>query len=348
MPFSDAAVDFAFGDTPSISDMFIDPAVDWIFRKIHDITRLPENQSDPVDTLIDIFKRVIKETIDPDADLPDDSMKQENESQSQSVTPGDPNEKIGWSESGWPGITTATHALHYVVFFENDPRIATAPAQEVIIEDALDSNLDWSTFRLEEIAWGETTVPMPAETSSLNTRVTIPDYRTGGDKSWWVDVAVEVDATGTARWTFRTLDPSTGDWPEDALAGFLPVNNATGRGQGHVAFRIRPLGTTPAGSQLANRAVIRFDTEAPIETGLVLFTVSDRAPLLLQGIGVTGSEFRFALPTEAGVSYTVESIDDLGSTDWVHEQTIVGDGSVIPCVIPHSTNAHRFFRVRQP
>ncbi|MBE0539810.1 MAG: RHS repeat protein [Verrucomicrobia bacterium] len=402
---TDVAVDVVFGDTPSVipsvNDVVLDPAVDWTFNKINEVTTLPENQSpqfealkeqqemfdeifpdrnlfsdsqrqeaekglqeaaknvikdtigvltDPVDTLKDIFKRAVKEVLDPEngGDLPDDQMKEEEEAESQTVTPGDPNEKVGWSAAGWPGITTATQTLHYVIYFENDPKIASAPAQEVIIEDALDANLDWSTFRVEEIAWGDTTVAIPADASSLETRVTVRDYRAALDKTWWVDVSAQVDAIGTARWIFRTLDPLTGDLPEDALAGFLPVNDATGRGQGHVTFSIRPYATTAIGSQIINRAVIYFDTEAPIQTGDVLFTIASQPPIVLQAVSHSGGGLRFYFQTQPGATYTVEYNDDLNTMNWVFDHTIIGDGSLLPCLIPTTNATQRFFRVRQP
>jgi RHS repeat-associated protein len=402
---TDVAVDVVFGDTPSIvpsvNDVVVDPAVDWTFNKINEVTTLPENQSpqfealreqqemfneifpdrnlfsdsqrqeaekglqeaaknvikdtigvltDPVDTLKDIFKEAVKEMLDPEngGDLPDDQMKEEEEAESQTVTPGDPNEKVGWSAAGWPGITTATQTLHYVIYFENDPKIASAPAQEVIIEDALDVNLDWSTFRVEEIAWGDTTVAIPADASSLETRETVRDYRAALDRTWWVDVSAQVDAIGTARWIFRTLDPLTGDLPEDALAGFLPVNDTTGRGQGHVAFSIRPNATTAIGSQILNRAVIRFDTEAPIQTGDVLFTIASQPPLVLQAVSHSDAGLRFYIQTQPGATYTVEYNDDLNTMNWVFDHTIIGDGSLLPCLIPTTNATQRFFRVRQP
>ncbi|MBC8255426.1 MAG: hypothetical protein H8E35_15560, partial [Ardenticatenia bacterium] len=79
--------------------------------------------------------------------------------------------------------------------------------------------------------------------------------------------------TGQVEWTFRTLDPETGELPEDALAGFLPPNDETGRGEGHVVFSIRPNSDRPDGTVLTNQATIVFDTEASIVTNEVTNTL---------------------------------------------------------------------------
>lgn len=40
--------------------------------------------------------------------------------------------------------------------------------------------------------------------------------------------------------------------------------------------------------------------------------------------------------------------DALGTTNWQFLQTVTGNGSVQPCVIPMTHTSKRFFRVRQP
>jgi hypothetical protein len=267
--------------------------------------------------------------------------------QGETVTPGDPNEKLGWTDAGLPGITTTTDALHYAVYFENDPKIASAPAQEVVLEDALDPNLDWSTFRLDEIAWGDFTVPIPADAGSLQTRVTVQDYRATMDRTWWVDISAQVDGSGTARWTFRTLDPLTGDLPEDALAGFLPVNNETGRGQGHVAFTIRPRSGTLPGTRLANRAIIRFDQEAAIQTGEVLFTVQTVLPPWITEVSLANETLRLtASGLTAGVQVFVDRTQDFSSWQTVITETPTGPSLVISVPLEPG-RSEAFYRLRQ-
>jgi hypothetical protein len=80
--------------------------------------------------------------------------------------------------------------------------------------------------------------------------------------------------TGRVRWTLLCLDPDTGLPPEDPLAGFLPPNDSTGRGEGHVSFTVRPKINVPNGTVLTNKASIVFDANPAIETNLVTNVVS--------------------------------------------------------------------------
>ena len=109
--------------------------------------------------------------------------------------------------------------------------------------------------------------------------VTIPDYRPDVNSTWWVDISGEFDpVTGIIRWTYRTLDPETGELPTDTYAGFLPPEDGTGRGQGHVGFSVMPKADVPLGTVIYNKASIVFDTNEPIETNQVwntIGTVSD-------------------------------------------------------------------------
>lgn len=102
----------------------------------------------------------------------------------------------------------------------------------------------------------------------------------GDRKSWWLDLEVALDhATGRVLWTFRSLDPQTGELPTDALAGFLPPNDATGRGQGQVAFAIRPQPGTPDGTPITNSASIVFDLNEPVVTNQVWNTIGQPGPM---------------------------------------------------------------------
>jgi RHS repeat-associated protein len=185
------------------------------------------------------------------------------------VRPIDPNEKVGPPGVGPDHLVPVTDTLHYIVYFENLPA-ATAPAQEVTVVDHLDSDLDWTTFRFGEVAFGDRVVPFASGTYQSYARQTVSDYREDVDKEWWVDITGEINPlTGRVEWTFRTLDPETGELPEDPLAGFLPPNDDTGRGEGHVTFSVQPRSDAPDGTVLTNQATIIFDTEASITTNEV-------------------------------------------------------------------------------
>jgi len=191
----------------------------------------------------------------------------------ESLLSDDPNEKVGPPGDGAQHYISGDEPFFYTVYFENKPT-ASAPAQEVFVTDALDSNLDLSTFRLTEIVWGEHFVEIPADADVLYSRETVPDHRPEVGKSWWVDVTVERDGS-TVLWTFRTLDPDTGELPEDALAGFLPPNDDNGIGEGHVSFSLWAKPDLPRGTIIRNEAAIVFDVNDPIVTNEVFNTIGE-------------------------------------------------------------------------
>ena len=183
----------------------------------------------------------------------------------------DPNEKTGPPGAGPLRVVRISDELRYTIYFEN-VITATAPAQEVIVTDYLDLNLDWSTLNFTEVAFGDEIVAATGD--QFNTRQVISDYRAGTSKSWWVDVTAQLNRqTGRVTWSFRTLDPATEGLPDDPLAGFLPPNDASGRGEGHVSFAIRPKASVPLGTTIRNRASIVFDTNDPIGTNEVWNTI---------------------------------------------------------------------------
>ncbi|MCB1126796.1 MAG: RHS repeat-associated core domain-containing protein, partial [Verrucomicrobiae bacterium] len=294
------------------------------------------------DTLLDVVKDSVKDNLkeglkpvepDPAPVLDPSIWELAHKPISELVAPGDPNEKDGWGSLGQRGVAVAGEELRYIVYFENDPKIATAPAQEVRITDALSADLDWASFRLTEIAWGDVSLTPPPGTAEFSQRVTVPDHRPDSDLSWWVDVAASVDAQGVAQWSFQTLDPATGDLPEDALAGFLPVNDDSGRGEGHVAFSIRVRPDAAPGTGLSNYATIQFDVENPIETGAVVFTVVAQQSSHIRTAAVTDGllilEVQDLLP---GIAVTVEQTPDLAV--WQELQTTVAAEGITTITVP--------------
>ena len=63
-----------------------------------------------------------------------------------------------------------------------------------------------------------------------------------------------------------TIDPETGELPENPLIGFLPPNKENGIGDGFVNYTINPSKTVKTGDVIDAKAAIVFDTEAPINT----------------------------------------------------------------------------------
>ena len=69
------------------------------------------------------------------------------------VAPKDPNELLGPSGFGPQEFVSADQSLPYTIDFANETA-ATAPAQQVVITEQLDSNLNWQSFRLGDFGFG--------------------------------------------------------------------------------------------------------------------------------------------------------------------------------------------------
>ena len=191
---------------------------------------------------------------------------------SEIVVPGDPNEKIGPAGCGALSAVSTDGSMSYVIF-ENVPT-ASAPAQEVVVTDQLPSGLDRYSLEL-----GEVGLRGPGGGCPRGALVGTHDEVPLNNSPYNVDVIADYDpVTGLITWTLRTIDPLTNDLPADALAGFLPPNDSTGRGEGHVAFTIRPLAGAASGTAIANAATIVFDTNPPIATAAWTNTVDTAAP----------------------------------------------------------------------
>jgi uncharacterized repeat protein (TIGR01451 family) len=190
----------------------------------------------------------------------------------------DPNEKSAAGVDNPEDVKTDVFLtpgkeIAYIIRFENLSS-ATAPAQEVTITDALPASLELSTFRLGGIGWGDIYASVPEGRDAYQWRV---DLRS--TLGFFVDVEASLDAnTRQAKWTFRSINPQTGDLISDPLAGFLPPNDASGRGEGFVTFFIRPVEGAGDGTQISNQARIVFDLNAPIDTSPMVVAIDGMAP----------------------------------------------------------------------
>jgi len=156
------------------------------------------------------------------------------------------------------------HEFSYRVDFENDPT-ATAPAQRVDVTDQLDPNLDWSTFALTEVGFGDNVIIIP--TGSQYYQTTVPVTYNG--KTFDVEIELGLNAdTGQVYAHFLSIDPNT-ELPPDVLTGFLPPENGTGRGEGYFSYTIQPKAGLSTGTQIRNVALITFDRGNTIATDQV-------------------------------------------------------------------------------
>jgi hypothetical protein len=175
----------------------------------------------------------------------------------------DPNDKVGSLGVSPSQFLLGATPLSYTVFFENLEN-ATAAAQEVVVTDQLDAaTMDFDTFRLGRISFGQNITLVPAPGTQ--------QYSGGVDLRPEQNLVVTVVAgldrtTGVLSWRFTSIDPDTGQFPEDPSVGFLPPNVTSPDGEGSVVFTIEPKTALTSGSDVCNRARIVFDLNAAIET----------------------------------------------------------------------------------
>ncbi len=180
---------------------------------------------------------------------------------SQPVPAGDPNQKIGPTGFGTNGFITASGTLAYRVDFENETN-ASAPAQQVVLTDQLSGNLDWSTFRLAEVGFGDQLIVVPPNSQHFETNVPVSYLGTN------FEVQIEAGLqlySGLVYANFRSIDPAT-SLPPPVNIGFLPPEDGTGRGMGHIAYTINAKPNLPTGTQIRNVARISFDLLPSIAT----------------------------------------------------------------------------------
>ncbi len=196
----------------------------------------------------------------------------------QPVVPRDPNDILGPQGFGDEHWVAATDTLGYTVRFENASD-AAAPAQEVVITQQLDADLDWRTFRVDDFGFGDQRVELDAKNAFYSKRIDL-----SATKGYLLDVSVAIDVTtGIVTWKFTTIDPATGELPLDAQLGFLPPNKDAdgvedGRGEGFVSYTVKAKRTVTTGTVVDAEARIVFDTEEPIDTPPIFHTLDAGLP----------------------------------------------------------------------
>ncbi len=220
------------------------------------------------------------------------------------VRPFDPNEKVGPAGTGATHVLSREDLLQYTINFEN-LGAATAPVQEAVVVDYLDSNLDWTTFRFSDVAYGDRLITVPDGMIDFSTRdFPAPPTITGPTQgAMAIDITASLNPqTGRVEWRLKAIDTATGLPPEHPLAGFLPPEDGTGSGQGHVSFSVKPKATIPAGTSVTNGASIVFDTNDPIQTNEVSNQVGSEptptdTPMPTPTVAPTSTPAATAVPT---------------------------------------------------
>ena len=174
----------------------------------------------------------------------------------------DPNEMVGEKGVGDARYVKPGQELTYTIYFENKAGFDIADAQEVKVTNPLSEWLDWSTFAMREVAFNnQCDVNLDGLANGTS------EVQMNGTNKY-VRTTVECDAEkGVVTWYMRVYDPN-GDsegYPTD-LSGFLPSNDDTHRGEGHITYRVSVRDDAPANVVITNSAVIVFDGNPPIET----------------------------------------------------------------------------------
>lgn len=186
------------------------------------------------------------------------------------VTAIDPNEIVGLEGTGDEHYIEGDETMQYAIYFENQES-ATAAAQEVFVTTVA---LDATVFDLSSVSIGPATFGDQVVTLSTNPNETTEvDLRP--DENLLVRITTEYsEASGILKWTFTSLDPDTGEYPEDAEAGFLPPNRTPPEGDGSVSFSIKLNSGLESGTEISSQASIVFDANDAIETNVWTNTIT--------------------------------------------------------------------------
>jgi RHS repeat-associated protein len=176
----------------------------------------------------------------------------------------DPNQLVGPTGYAIQNYVVDGNFFAYEIIFENETN-ATAPAQIVKITDSLSTNLDWTTFQLTGINFGTQFISIPPNVQYFQTNVTM-SYN-GVSFELQIQAGI-VLATGQVFANFNCINPAT-DLPPPVGVGFLPPENGTGIGTGHISYFVRPRPNLPTGLQIINVAYIQFDQNPAIATDLI-------------------------------------------------------------------------------
>lgn len=183
----------------------------------------------------------------------------------------DPNDIHGYlSESGSKFITDTVAKVNYTIEFENDPKIATAAAHTIVINDTLDSRyFDYSLFNPTGIRIGEHRVFL--DETDVRTKNNVTSFVKTIDMRPEINAIAQVDGTfssqtGIAQWKFTSLDPITMEPTNELIQGILPVNSDGISGTGEVVFEVGMMQGKSDGATINNLASIIFDFNVPILT----------------------------------------------------------------------------------
>ncbi|MGA2499470.1 MAG: RHS repeat-associated core domain-containing protein, partial [Tepidisphaeraceae bacterium] len=274
----------------------------------------------------------------------------------QPVSSRDPNAMYGPGGYGSSNFVQGSATLAYSVDFENDPT-ATAPAQQVVVADQLDPNLDWTTLQFTAVGFGDNNLSIPADSQHFETTMAM----TYNGQTFDVDIELGLTTgTGQVFARFQSIDPTTG-LPPNVLTGFLPPEDGTGRGMGYFSYTVKPKAGLPTGAETHSVALISFDGQPQIATDQVdpenpaagtdpakecLNTIDSGRPTSgVAPLPATTGQYSFTMnwsgQDDAGgsgiASYDICVSDNGGGfTPWLSNQPATATSETFPGVLGHT------------
>lgn len=175
----------------------------------------------------------------------------------------DPNDIHGYvAESGSKYIGKDVKTINYMIEFENDSTFATSSAHKILLVDTLDVDvLDVTSVVPKSMKIGKHDCDFTKKASGY---VATIDMRS--EINAIAQISVNVTDKGVMNCEIISLDPMTMEPTDDIMAGILPVNDASGRGQGMLTFMVNLKSGLKDGIEISNKADIIFDSNEPIST----------------------------------------------------------------------------------
>jgi len=194
----------------------------------------------------------------------------------------DPNEIISPPGYDSARFVSVKDNMGYTITYENDPKLATAPAQIVKLYYPISLKQDINSFRLGSFGFNNDVFVIPAGRSFYSTRLDLRD-----SLGIYVDLVAGIDIVSRqAFWIYESIDPLTGLPPTDPLIGMLPVSDTTTvlsdsvsqKGNGYVNFYIKPISSALTRDTIFAAAKIVFDLNDTIPTNIEFNTIDAVAP----------------------------------------------------------------------
>ena len=252
-----------------------------------------------------------------------------NSAQVLQITSVDPDSIIGPIGSGANAMVPISSPMPYTITFTNTSP-TQAPAQVVSIVENIDPpNLNWESFELTGFGFNGQMYSIPSGDANYQTTLHFNGY----DVNFFANID---ESTGTATWSFTSIDPSTGVTPTNPTIGFLPADTASGdadsnidgMGEGFVMYSIMPSQSDATGTQITAQATVTFDQQPPLETNEAINTVDAGSGLasMIQPLATVQTDTQFnvnwggmAAPNSSGIGdYTTYVSDNGGAyTPWL-------------------------------